>query len=400
MARWMAMAMAAVLAAGCAPDGGTADGSGAAQAPQAGASYVPTEVEGWEYAPPRPDGSPGGLWQMRASGEAGGEVQRQYDAVSEGARAVRTEMRDMPEWDGSEPATWRRAVRERLPVPAPFDGELAVRVHDVTQVDGVRVESVDFTIATGLRARGALLVPEQVTPGAPAVLFFHGHGISPLEAVLGAPGDELDAYQRGAALAIAQQGHVVFAPEIRSFGASGRFDFAMHEYYVHLVALAGRSALGDFVADGLRALEVLRSRPEVGDAPVVTAGISLGGEVAWLVAALDESVDGAYVAGALGALGDVALSGPQCSCQYPQNLASAWDVDMLAAMTAPRPVWFSVGEGDLVLAPATERGAERIALAPYTEAGAEGAVQVSRHAGAHVFDAEDFDAFATWFAAQ
>ena len=63
-------------------------------------------------------------------------------------------------------------------------------------------------------------------------------------------------------------------------------------------------------------------------------------------------------------------------------------------------MWFSVGEDDLVLLPAKERGAERIALAPYAEAGAEGAVRVSQHAGAHVFHAEDFDAFAAWFAGQ
>jgi poly(3-hydroxybutyrate) depolymerase len=150
----------------------------------------------------------------------------------------------------------------------------------------------------------------------PAMLALHGHGGS-AEAVFDAK-----SLYHGLADRFARGGYVVFAPSFP------------HRPYA-----------GMMLWDLFRAVDVLRSRPEVDPERVGVAGLSMGGEWTMWIAACDPRVKVAVVSGWMCTTEGI-FSVPNCKCWELPGFVELMDVCEVHLLIAPRHVLFESAERD------------------------------------------------------
>lgn len=253
--------------------------------------------------------------------------------------------------------------------------------------EDVRALELAYELEPGLLTRAWYLVPPGEGPF-PAVVFFHGHDGLGHDASVGVEPALPDNPHDGGALALAEAGYAVLAPTTRSFVA-GDDSAARHQHFVRLATLTGRTALGVFVEDAMRAVDILSRRVDVDEEHIGAAGLSLGGLLSLFTLALDERVDAAVSAGFLGSYrGDLARQA-HCPCQYSGGLGHEFDVSDLVAMAAPKPVRFVIGERDPAMPIDTVRDAFESVVASYSAFdGVAAAASLVEHEGGHVWVSE------------
>ena len=201
--------------------------------------------------------------------------------------------------------------------------------------EGYRVERLHFESRPRHRVTANLYVPDGEGPF-PGVAVACGHSNN---------GKAYDSYQRACGL-LALQGFVVLIHDPIGQGERHQLDLDRHGTTEHELANAAGLLLGDPVAkhelwDGMRAIDVLLSRPELGGATTVgLAGNSGGGTQTVFLAAFDERV--AVATPACYVMQHVRLFetiGPQDGCQWiPGEGALGLDHGDYLAMLAPKPV--------------------------------------------------------------
>lgn len=230
----------------------------------------------------------------------------------------------------------------------------------------------------GLRTRAFLFRPTGPGPH-PGVVFWHGHTDDGRFASAGLAGPD-DPHNAGA-LELARAGYVVLAPDIRTLHRGT--ELTDHYYFQSLVALRGTTAIGIFVSDALRAIDVLESLPEVDPERIGVTGLSLGGYLTLFSAALDPRVDAAVVAGFLGSYRGILLRERQCGCQYAGPLGSVYDLADIAAMAAPQPIRFVAGLADRDMPVADQRGAFATLEPIWAALDAPADLELVEHPGGH-----------------
>ena len=261
-----------------------------------------------------------------------------------------------------EALAWQKQVRTKLlefvqrqePRYPLEEVPLAVQVGPAQDKEAYTLSAASFqgNNKTGTRFEGLLAVPKQKGP-LPAMICLHGHGGSAQQVF-----DPKGPYH-GFAERFAQGGYVVFAPTIA------------HRKYAAM-------ALWDL----MRAVEVLRSRPEVDPARIGVAGLSLGGEWTMWLAACDERLKAAVVSGWMCTTEGV-FAVPNCACWELPGLLELADIAEIHLLIAPRPVLFESAERDVYLPIRyTKQGYARI-RAGYTVFGAEEAAQQDVFPGQH-----------------
>ena len=166
-----------------------------------------------------------------------------------------------------------------LPLSAKITGSFVYR--DIT------IERVVFESRPGVFVTGNFYLPNNRDGRVPAVLFQSGH--SPL-------GRACDSYSR-VCTTIASNGIAAFA--IDPIGQGERYSFGEsspvkeHQYFGNRLWLAGDSLTKYFVADALRALDYIESRPEVDPSRIGATGSSGGGTMTALVSAIDDRINAA-----------------------------------------------------------------------------------------------------------
>ena len=239
-----------------------------------------------------------------------------------------------------------------------------------------------------------LLVPAGLPPGqrAPAVLCVHGHGAFGHHPIVGRTDIEGVAehikrihYDYG--LQFVRRGYVVAAPCLIPFGR--RVD---RERYGRqdpcAVTLVRMQALGEVpMAANLRdlrwTLDFLESRTEVDRARLGCAGLSYGGRMTMLVAALDERVRVAAISGALNLMEERMTGRHSCGSQIIPGLLKYGDHSEIGALIAPRPCVWEVGSEDrLLVAPWKEVFRERLERA-YRSLGADAELRFDDFEGGH-----------------
>ncbi|HET9730040.1 MAG TPA: alpha/beta fold hydrolase, partial [Acidimicrobiia bacterium] len=156
-------------------------------------------------------------------------------------------------------------------------------------------ERIVFDTEATMSVPAYLLVPKERTQRGSAVLAIHGHG--PGKSLIcgvdtGGAGDDY-------AHVLAQQGHVVVAPDLRGFGE--RADWMPDDKYhcdwdLVCATMAGVVPLERNLWDLQRALDVLEMHPLVDPNRIAVGGLSYGGTCSLFLAAIDERVRAAIVA--------------------------------------------------------------------------------------------------------
>ncbi|HEY7427877.1 MAG TPA: prolyl oligopeptidase family serine peptidase [Gemmataceae bacterium] len=207
-----------------------------------------------------------------------------------------------------------------------------------------------------------LLLPRGKSDKArPGVLALHGHGPFGYDTVAGR--DDLPGvaaaikschYDYGRQLV--RRGYVVAVPCLTPFGprlgkraAYGKQD-ACAVTFVRLQML-GKLLIAENLRDCLWAVELLARHPRVDAERLGCVGLSYGGRMTMLTAALEPRIRLAVVSGALNVMQE-RIAGPySCGAQVIPGLLNYGDVPEIGGLIAPRPAIWEVGSRDGLVKP-------------------------------------------------
>ncbi len=239
-----------------------------------------------------------------------------------------------------------------------------------------------------------LLLPRgQSDKPRPGVLAIHGHGPFGHHPVAGR--DDLPGvaqairncqYDYGRQLV--RRGYVVAVPCLTPFGdrlgprdAYGKQD-ACAITFIRL-QLLGKLLIAENLRDCLWTLELLARHPRVDAERLGCVGLSYGGRMAMLTAALEPRIRIAVVSGALNVMQE-RIAGPySCGAQVIPGLLQYGDVPEIGGLIAPRPAVWEVGSRDGLIEPRRADDALTRMRRVYAALDAKDRLLVDRFEGGH-----------------
>jgi dienelactone hydrolase len=290
-------------------------------------------------------------------------------------------------------ATFRKQLLELLGPHSPPAKWKTVSKGAVDLPDHRRVELV-------LQAKGFpplpvyLLLPRpKASKRRPGVLALHGHGAHGHHPVAGrndlpgvAQAIKSSNYDYGRQLV--RRGYVVAVPCMTPFGDRlgkrdrlGKQDLCA-DTFIRLQML-GRLLIAENLRDILWALELLAGHEEVDAGRLGCVGLSYGGRMTMMAAAVAPRIRVAAVSGALNLMQERISKPYSCGAQIIPGLLKYGDTAEIAALIAPRPCLWEVGSRDaLIPAKQAEEMLRRIRKA-YTALDADKHLHVDRVEGGH-----------------
>ena len=266
----------------------------------------------------------------------------------------------------------------------PRDLPISVETVDEQDRGGYVLEVLTLHL-NGIEPVPAYFVKPKSSVGArPTILYDHSHGgrydIGKRELLEGREYILQPPY----AEALTGAGYNALCIDCWAFGErSGRTESAVFKEMLW----RGRVLWAMMVYDSIRAVDYLRTRPDVDATRIGTLGMSMGSTMAWWLAALDERIavcvdiccltdfDALIEAGGLDAHGIF---------YYVPGLLKQWTTSKINALTTPRPHLALAGNYD-ILTPA--KGLDKIDAelrATYVEAGAPDAWKMLRYPCGHL----------------
>lgn len=297
--------------------------------------------------------------------------------------------------------TWQEAFGTKLrsllgPHQPPQEWKTIVR--QVTELEDHRREELTLTAEGHSPLPVYRLVPRGEGKTRPGILALHGHGDSGHHPVAGrddiagvAEAIRTANYDYGRQLV--RKGYVVAVPCLTPFGLRlGKRDGyegqdPCADTFIRL-QLLGRLLIAENLRDCRWALELLARDRRVDSKRLGCVGLSYGGRMTMLMAALEPRIRVAVISGALNAMQE-RISGPySCGAQVIPGLLQFGDTPEIASLIAPRSCLWEVGSQDKLLPPEwVEQALERIRRA-YGAYGAEQELRVDRFEGGHRWNGE------------
>ncbi len=269
-----------------------------------------------------------------------------------------------------EAVAWQKEVRGKffgllkmkdlLEVRIPLDAKLIASA----ERPGYVFHEVEFNSTPGRRIKAVVTIPGTGTPPYPAVVSIHGHGGSRYIVH-----DKTSVY-KGFAAELATAGYVTIA-----------VDVGQHEVYEQ-----GRTLMGERLWDVMRCVDFLSSMKEVDRARIGCAGLSLGGEMAMWLAAMDERVAACVSSGFLTVMDQ--MEHDHCMCWKFDGLRELVDFADIYSLIAPRPLQCQNGLREapfMFVVPLARQAFKEIRLI-YTDLGNPGHVSLAVHPGEHEVD--------------
>ena len=173
----------------------------------------------------------------------------------------------------------------------------------------------------------------------PTIVLYSGHGNMDQVAF------DRSSYQKGAGLDLARGGFLVFTMENRGMG---KLSYLGDHLRIDAVArLTGGSWHGEITTDALTLLDVVFQRPYVAEQRVGVAGISAGGSLSLMTAALDGRIAASYVQGHLGSYRTTyGTRGTHDICSNIYGILNHFDMKDIAILAFPTPFLFVNGQED------------------------------------------------------
>jgi len=293
-------------------------------------------------------------------------------------------------------AEQRRQTLRDLVAPFPVLAEPAVRTVERVSLGPTLVrERIVLEVLPGVEFSAYVFGPANPAGRLPAVLAIHGHGygsrqISGLRPDGSPDTDDTDGHHHFA-LALAERGLVVIAPDVLGFGervtdTDRSFDPESSNACYRLaetLLLTGHSLVGVRVAELLGTVRHLRSRPEVDPARIGVMGHSGGSLLAMVTLACDDDLTAGVLCGYPNTFGDSILRVRHCACNYLPGILRVADQPELLALTAPRPLFVESGTRDPIFPLAGFHRAVAVLRQTYAAAGVPDRLGVDEHPGAH-----------------
>jgi esterase/lipase len=272
----------------------------------------------------------------------------------------------------NEAEVWQKELRSRL-------GKL-MKVDDLMGKGGgiqldqkeIRTENrgdymlkeIEINSTPGRRIRVLVTLPLLSTGPWPAVVCMHGHG--------GTPGIvyEKNSPYNGFADELARRNYVTIAPIVSQ----------------HVVYEEGRTLMGERLWDCMRCVDYLYSCSSVDSTRIGCAGLSLGGEMAMWLGAMDQRIVATVSSGFLTKMDQMEKG--HCMCWKFPGLRELVDYADIYSLTAPRPLMCQNGlkepAADFTVELAKEAMEEIEVI--YNNYNLPKNVTLVAHPGAHVVD--------------
>ena len=188
------------------------------------------------------------------------------------------------------------------------------------------VKEIEINSTLGRRIRIIVTVPRTKHNLVPAVVCIGGHGsnlYSPYDPQTIAPDGsraKSDAIYKGFGTVLASVGYVTISTTVSQ----------------HKVYEKNRLLMGERLWDLIRCLDYLCSMPEVDHSRIGCAGLSLGGEMAMWLGAMDERIEATVSAGFLTTMDHIEQN--HCMCWKFEGLRELVDFADIYSLIAPRPL--------------------------------------------------------------
>ncbi|WP_119307251.1 dienelactone hydrolase family protein [Cohaesibacter haloalkalitolerans] len=276
-----------------------------------------------------------------------------------------------------DPEQWRRKTRATaadlmlpdgaagLPGGTASDVPFAPALHDSVDRGDFLAQRVAFNVTAESRITALVLVPKGEGPF-PAALLLHDHGsrfdigkekgIRPWydDARLAASHDWSDRYFSGLfpGEELARRGYVVVAIDALGWGDRIGNGYEAQQALACNLFNLGSSLAGLVAAEDIRSARFVRMLPKVDPDRLVAVGFSFGAFRAWQLAALSDDVKAAvavcWMATINGLMvpGNNQLRGQSAWYMTHPGLAKCLDYPDVAALAAPKPLYFMSGEDD------------------------------------------------------
>jgi len=268
--------------------------------------------------------------------------------------------------------------------PLPDDTKkvpLGIVEETVEELPGVTRKKITYVSEAGHRVPAYLCIPDNLTGPAPAILCLHGSG-GYNGKTAGVGGTRYPAY----ALEPARRGYVTIAPECPMMGGN-----QVDPYKMGYVSGSMKA-----IWDHMRAVDVLRSMPEVDGERIGVIGNSLGGHNSLFVAVFDPRIKAIVCSSGFDSFSDYLNGnlGPWCQKCYMPRIKTVYGKDpnaipfdfpeVLAAL-APRPLFINAPLRDGNFKAASVRKCLEAAIPVYRLFGAESNVKVIQPDAPHGF---------------
>ncbi len=286
------------------------------------------------------------------------------------ATAGAAELRQMAYRPGTAEQTraWQEQLREKLFTALHLDDlrgqplALEARPLGARQSQGLSLREIRLR-ATSTRDIDVLYaVPKSGDGPWPAVVCIHGHGGG-----RATPFDPDKPIYKSFGVELVLRGFAVLS-----------LDVGQHD-----VREAGRTLMGERLWDLMRGVDYLASLPEIDPKRIGCAGLSLGGEMAMWLGAMDPRIAATVSCGFLTRMDQMEQN--HCMCWKFPGLRALADFADLYALAAPRPLQCQNGAKE----PATQftvalaQEALKEIVPAYAAFGAEERVELEVHPGGH-----------------
>jgi len=333
----------------------------------------------------------------------------------------------------------RQHIRELMAIPdiGPIP---KVTVQKQYNYDGLHIEELTWQLPYGRPTEAVLLKPQDSKGPLPGVLAFHDHGGNKFYGSrkivrtsdtlpVGIQEHQQTYYEgKGWANELAKRGYVVLVPDAFPFASrrvmisdvpeerrSGLKDpdpnsaeeievynnwAGDHESVMaRSLFSAGTSWPGVWVAEDMKALDILSARPDVDKNKIGCGGLSGGGMRSVYISGLDDRIKCSVPVGFMTTWNDFALykSYTHTWMIYIPLLPNDLDFPEILAMRAPLPSLVLNNTEDQLFTLSEMKRADEITKEIYAKAGGSDKYRASFHPGLHKFDlAMQTEAF-TWF---
>ncbi|MBM3736700.1 MAG: hypothetical protein FJW39_13035 [Acidobacteria bacterium] len=297
------------------------------------------------------------LWLVTAGGAAAQSIDHEIRAL---ASAPELRMR-FAGGDESDLHRWQTSFRAKLAsLLGPHEPPAEWSTVEESSVDlGDHVRQSLLLKAPGLRDLPVYLLTPKGSDRRAAVLALHGHGRYGHDPVAGVAPDQAhrDAitsanYDYG--LQLVRRGYVVAAPCFTPFGrrlgypASYKGDDPCGVTFIRM-QLFGKILISENLRDALWSASLLARHPRVDPGRIACVGLSYGGRMTMLTAAMDTRIRAAVISGALNVMQERVRGRYSCGAQIIPGLLEYGDVPEIGSLIAPRPCVWEAGQKDALM---------------------------------------------------
>jgi len=325
-----------------------------------------------------------------------------YDSIQAMARTFLPELAFTGHTE-ADYQTWRArflAAYQSCIGPWPQPVEASVQITEDVDSGKYRRLKLYYDSSPCVTVPAYLLIPTDLTTGEkrPGILAAHGHGGGKDDVVGINHGDPEDADRIGRtnydyARQAAERGYVVIAPDWLPFGERRPPDLWTRASRdpCNVVGMAwayfGYTLLAQNIWDGMRAVDILASRPEVDASRLGVLGLSYGGTMTTHLAINDPRLKVAIISGYLSSVRGDAITmrgkGNFCGAQHVPQLLRYGDIAEMAGLIAPKPLLVEAGQKDDCFIIEDARQAFQCTKAIYDAAGCSDRLAYDEHPGEH-----------------